>query len=502
MMRSAAWVAAWSLVLCTAGSAAAAGDEPFIDAVKRGDRDAVRTLLARKADVNAREPDGTTALHWAVRADDQEAIALLLRAGADANAANRYGITPLWLAGTNGNAAVIETLIAAGANVHAALPSGETALLVATRSGNAEAVRVLLARGASPNVTESVYGQSALMLAAAENHADVCRLLIQSGAKVDAASTVVPPQKLFLSQSYRGGFTPLHYAARQGSIEAGRVLLQARADLDAREPDGISPLLLAVFNGHYDFAAMLVEGGADVNLADKAGRTPLYQALDMRRLEFIAGRPAPKWTDTRDPLSVVKLLLDYGADPEAALTERQPDRKSASPSDTWLAAGTTPFLKAAKNADVPAMRLLLEYGANPHAKAPKIEASALMFAAGVGWRELSSIAPETDALDSVRMLWELGGFDVNAATGTSGQTALHGAASRGATSIIQFLVDHGANLTAKDRHGRTPLDEAGPVEDGPGGGGSNTHQVRPEAQALLRRLMGSGDVAAARSANQ
>jgi len=501
MTRPGAWLAAWVLVLCSMAGASAAGDESFIDAVKRGDREAVRTWLARRTDVNAREADGTTALHWAVRADDAEGVALLVRAGANVNAANRYGITPLWLAGTNGNAAVIEALITAGANVDAALPSGETALLVATRSGSAAAVRVLLARGADANVTENAYGQTPLMLAAAENHEEVCRLLIQSGARLNAATTIVAPQKLFLSQSYRGGFTPLHYAARQGALEAGRVLLAARADLNPREPDGISPLVLAIFNGHYDFAAMLIEGGADVNLADNGGRTPLYQALDMRRLEFIAGRPAPRWTDSRDPLAVVKLLLDYGADPNPLLTQRQPDRKSASPSDTWLAAGTTPFLKAAKNADIPAMRLLLEYGADPRAKAPKVEASALMFAAGVGWRELSSIAPEKDALDSVRMLWDLGGFEINAATGTTGQTALHGAASRGATSIIQFLVDHGANLTMKDRNGRTPLDEAGAVEDGPGGG-SNTHQVRPEAQALIRRLMGLGGTTAARNANQ
>jgi uncharacterized protein len=500
MMRPRAWLAAWVLLVCAAGAAAAAGDESFIDAVKRGDREAVRTYLARRADVNAREADGTTALHWAVRADDAEGVAVLLRAGANVNAANRYGITPLWLAGTNGNAAVIETLIKAGANVDAALPSGETALLVATRSGSTDAVRALLAHGANANVKENAYGQTPLMLAASENHAEVCRLLIESGARLNAATTIVEPQKLFLSQSYRGGFAPLHYAARQGAIEAGRVLLDARADLNAQEPDGISPLVLALFNGHYDFAAMLIEGGADVNLADKGGRTPLYQALDMRRLEFIAGRPAPKWTDRRDALALAKLLLDYGADPNATLTQRQPDRKSASPSDTWLAAGTTPFLKAAKNADIPAMRLLLDYGADPYAKAPKVEASALMFAAGVGWRELSSIAPEKEALESVRMLWDLGGFDIDAATGTSGQTALHGAASRGATSIIQFLVDHGANLTAKDRHGRTPLDGAGLVEDGPGGGGSNTHQARPEAQALLRRLMGIGDATAARSA--
>ncbi len=495
MTRPGSRLALWVVVVCSVAGLRAGTEASFLDAVKQGDREAVRTWLARRADVNAPEADGTAALHWAVRADDAESVTLLVGAGANVNAANRYGITPLWLAGVNGNAAVLETLIRAGADVHAALPSGETALLVATRSGKADAVRTLLDHGADVNVRETVYGQTPLMLAAAENHPDVCELLIRAGADLNAATKVVQPQKLFLSQSFRGGFTPLLYAARQGSLEAGRVLLAARANLDQREPDGITPLLLALFNGHYDFAAMLIEGGADVNLADNGGRTPLYQTLDMRRLEFIAGRPAPRWTDSRDALSVARLLLDYGADPDALLTETQPARKSASPSDTWLVAGTTPFLKAAKNADMTAMRLLLDYGADPHAAAPKVQASALMFAAGVGWRELSSIAPEKEALESVRMLWDLGGFDVNAATANTGQTALHGAASRGATSIIQFLVDHGANLNAKDKSGRTPLDEAGPVEDGPGG--TNTHQVRPEAQALLRRLMGDSAVSAA-----
>jgi len=253
MRRPGIWLAALGLVVCSAAGARAAGDESFLDAAKRGDRDALRTALARRVDVNAPEADGTTALHWAVRADDAESVAMLLGAGANANAANRYGITPLWLASTNGNAAVIESLIKAGAAVDTALPSGETALLVATRSGSPAAVRTLLARGANANVKESAYGQTPLMLAAAENHPEVCRLLIQSGARLNEASTVVEPQKLFLSQSYRGGFTPLHYAARQGAIETGRVLLEARADLNAREPDGISPLVLALFNGHYAY---------------------------------------------------------------------------------------------------------------------------------------------------------------------------------------------------------------------------------------------------------
>ena len=178
------------------------------------------------------------------------------------------------------------------------------------------------------------------------------------------------------------------------------------------------------------------------------------------------------------------------------LKRQQPNRKGGSPSDNWLIEGTTPFLKAAKNADVPVLRVLLEHGADPQARAPRVQASALMFAAGVGWRELSSIAPEKDALDTVKMLWELGGYDINAATSTTGQTALHGAAGRGAVSIIQFLVDHGAKLDAKDKKGRTPLIEAGPIEEGAGAGGTS-HPVRPEAQALLRTLTGADPAAQA-----
>lgn len=289
--------------------------------------------------------------------------------------------------------------------------------------------------------------------------------------------------------------TPLLFAARHGSIDAGRVLIAAGADVNQREPDGISPLLLAIFNGHYDFGAVLMEHGADVNLSDEAGRTPLYQAIDMRRLEFIAGQPSPKWTDKLDSLGMVKLLLDRGADPNVELKKQQPNRKAASPSDSWLIAGTTPFLKAAKNADVPVLRALLEYGADPYARAPRIHVSALMFAAGVGWRELSSIAPEKDALESVKMLWELGGYDINEAATSTGQTAMHGAASRGAVPIIQFLFEHGAKLDVKDKTGKTPLDEAGPIIEG-GGGGNGKHPARPEAQALLRKLAGTDEVAA------
>jgi ankyrin repeat protein len=489
-MRLQTWVAAWLIAASPAISVAANDEAPLIAAAKRGERDVVRSLVSRRADVNVREADGTTALHWAVRADDRETVALLIRAGADVRAANQYGITPLWQAAVNGNAAVIEALLAAGADPNAALPSGETPLLVAAHTGKVDAVKALVARGADIHAKENLFGQTALMLAAAENHADVARLLIEVGADVKARSTENKSKPFALSNPFRGGFTPLHFAARHGSIDAARVLLAQGAELNAREPEGISPLLLAIFNGHYDFAAILIERGADVNLADESGRTPLYQAIDMRRLEFIAGRPAPEWTDKLDTLDMVKLLLARGADPNAKLTKRQPARKAASPTDAWLIEGTTPFLKAAKNADVPVLRVLLEHGADPYAEAPRLRASALMFAAGVGWRELSSIAPEKEALEAVRLLWELGGYKIDAVTSNTGQTALHGAASRGAVSIIEYLAAQGADLYVKDKREMTALDEAGPVaEGGSGGSGGVKHPARPEAQALLQRLM-------------
>ena len=142
----------------------------LIEAVKRGDHAAVRTLARNRAEVNRAEPDGTTPLHYAVQANDIELIALLLKAGANAKAANRYGVQPLTLAATNGSAAAIDALLAAGADANAAGPGGEPVLMTAARSGSVDAVRRLLTRGANANVAEPWFGETALMWAASENH--------------------------------------------------------------------------------------------------------------------------------------------------------------------------------------------------------------------------------------------------------------------------------------------------------------------------------------------
>ena len=115
-------------------SSLTAADQRLVDAAKRGDKAALRSLLQQHADVNAAQGDGATALAWAVHKDDLETTDLLLRAGASVNAANIYGVTPLYLACSNGNAAVTERLLKAAANVNAALPSGETILMRASRT--------------------------------------------------------------------------------------------------------------------------------------------------------------------------------------------------------------------------------------------------------------------------------------------------------------------------------------------------------------------------------
>ena len=150
-------------LLATAATLNAAGaGTTLIDAVKAGNRAAVRTL-ATPTTVNAAEADGMTALHWAVRADDLETTQTLIRAGANVSAANRYGITPLSLAATNGNPIITRTLLKAGANVNAAGPDGETVLMTAARAGNGEVVTALIDRGANVNAAENWQGQTALM---------------------------------------------------------------------------------------------------------------------------------------------------------------------------------------------------------------------------------------------------------------------------------------------------------------------------------------------------
>jgi ankyrin repeat protein len=238
------------------------------DAAMNHDVAAVRSFVADKADVNAAQPDGTTALTWAARANDLEMVDLLLEAGANVRAANREGATALYQAAENGNPGIIERLLKAGADVNGTfLSTGETALMEAARTGSVEALKVLLDHGADINAKETLRGTTALMWATTERHAGAIRFLIERGADVNAQSkkdkakaygTAGPGAKI-PKDLESGGLTPLIFALREEFFDSVRVLVDAKADVNKISADGSGPLLVAVLNGRYDMARYLIE---------------------------------------------------------------------------------------------------------------------------------------------------------------------------------------------------------------------------------------------------
>ena len=484
-------------VFLFAGGCFAASDSldlQLIEASKQGDVATIASLLKKHADVNAAEADGTSALQWAAHSNHAGAAALLVKAGAKTTATNSFGITPLSEAAANGNAEIIEILLKAGADANSVSAQGEPALMTAARAGNPDAVRVLLKHGAAVDARESWKGQTALMWAAAGNRAEVVKELIQAGADVNARSTEWPEEEKrpsngnLVSVRPRGGLTSLLFAAREGALASLQILAKAGTDLNLTEPDGTNALVMALINAHYDAAAFLLEAGADPNVADKYGRTALYAAIDMNTMEPSVTRPAPQESDKIRPLDVARSALAHGAKVDSLLLKPTPGRGLSDDPDLILRAGATPFIRAAKTGDVAAMQLLLDHGADPRA-VTKDGVTALMAAAGLGWRYGQSQVPESDSVRAVQFCLEHG-VDVNAVNVT-GQTALHGAASHGANDIIRLLAERGAKLDVKDKRNRTPLDIAE-------GGRERGAVAYPAAAALLKQLMADASASASR----
>jgi ankyrin repeat protein len=481
--------------LLTLALTLSAADTRLVEAVKAGDKATATALLQQKADVNQPEADGTTALAWAVRQDDAKLVDQLLSDGADVKAANRYGVTPLFLACQDGSAAMIEKLLKAGADANATVTEGETALMTASRTGNPDAVKVLLDHGATIDAKESWHGETALMWAAAEGHPAVVRLLIERGATVNirsntnvwARQTTSEPREKWLPL---GDLSPLMFAARQGCLECVKILVDAKAHINAVDPDGISVTLLAIINGHYDVAAYLVNKGAEVNLADRTGRTALYSAVDFHTPPQ-SNRPAPKEIDSSvASLDLIKDLLAHGANVNAALKTQQPYRtKLDRGDDTMLTTGTTPLLRAAKAGDVDVVRLLIERGADPKL-ATRAGINSLMAAAGLGTKEEDTTGrhkTEAEAIQAIELCLKAGA-DVNAVD-TRGDTALHGAAGKGYDEVVKFLAEHGSNLSLKDKQGKTALDAAIGNAGGGGGFDGSRKDVHESTAKLLRQLM-------------
>jgi ankyrin repeat protein len=519
-------------VLAAGASLAFAGDPSLVDTAASGEHmEAMRLLAVKGTNVNATGADGATAIMYAAANGDLELVRALIKAGADVKLANQLGTSAITEAAIIGNAPIIAALLKAGADPNFKTPNGETPLMAAARSGKLDAAKALLAAGADINAKETWGEQSALMWAAAQSQAEMVKFLASNGANLNDHGKVNQWERKIIQEPRpkdmnKGGFTPLHYAAREGCAACVQNLLTAGADPDSEDPDRETPLLLALENMHFDTAAVLIQGGANLDKWDLFGRSPVYMAADVSTLPTkgngaVAVLPSP---DKLSAVDVGRMLLEKGANPNIQLKRRPPYRDVPQDrgGDTMLAQGATPLLRAARAGDAKFTALLLEYKALVDLPS-KEGITPLMAAAGVdyGARVTRGRNRTDDGVLATMDLLVKAGANVNArsvidrhmigrgaafgagesvgariaqsfrrgsqmpgADALPNQTALHGAAEHGFDKFIEFLVANGADLSAKDANGRTPLD----VARGAGGvrGGADAF---PKTVALLESLM-------------
>ena len=454
------------------------------DRIQSGDRRDALEMIAKGADVNQPQPDGTTPLHWAVYRVDRELVQTLLKRGARAKVANRYGSSPLAEAVKVANPELVEMLLEAGADATVANEDGQTALMLAARTGNVRVAELLVQNGADVNQRERFRDQSAVMWAAAEAHADMVAFLVSKGADltIRAQATDWPSQITNEPRvQYRptGGLTPLLYAARAGCLGCVQAMLKAGADKDRPNPDGMTPMMMALDNGHVAVASYLLDQGANPHTWDWWGRTPLYVAVNMRGGPDSHPGPRPA-----ESLEFIRALLVAGVNPNAQLAFKEPSRGGRENrfKDDLLTTGATPLLRAAQTFDNEAVRLLLDHGALvdlPNASG----VTPFMTAAGIGTRTSAGVLgpgpPENVqalSLETMEILRKAGA-DVNARitdvtsltariargntlTGRQGQTTLFFAVEEGRTDVVRYLVENGAKVDVVDDMGRTPIDGA------------------------------------------
>ena len=447
-------------------------------------------MAAQAAEVSAADAESATALLQAAYDGDADRVSRLLKSGAPVGAANMFGATPLGEAARRGDAAVLKVLLEAGADAGSTNAEGQTPLMSVARTGSIEAAKLLLRHGARIDAREKWGGQTALMWAAAQNQPDMIRYLASKGADVNARSTVRDwPRRMTAEERpkdlNRGGLTGLMFAARDGKIEAVRALLAAGAGINLADPDGATALHVALLNGHWDVAKLLIDSGADVHGWDWWGQTPLFLAVDMNTLPTGARVELPTM-DMATGLDIINLLIARGANVNAQLKLRPPYRNVPQDrlADPAIDNGATPLLRAAKAADIPAMKALLAAGAkvdlsNAYGHTPLIVAAGATRGRATPTR--GGNYSEDQAIEAVKLLLAHGA-NVNARAYTipgaprgealrctgyvvipdcyKGESAMHGAALHGWIRLAEVLKQAGADLNPPDADGKTPLDYA------------------------------------------
>ncbi|MBM3770892.1 MAG: hypothetical protein FJW27_06320 [Acidimicrobiia bacterium] len=503
---------------------AAGGDLRVVNAARRGDIKALQEALRAKADVNAPQPDGATAIHWAAHRGDALMADALIKAGANVNATEEGGVTALALAATNGDEAMVDRLIKAGAKSNL---GRETAVLAAARTGSVPVMRLLLAAGGDPNAKEPVRHQTALMWAASERHPETVRLLIEQGADVKARTQMqapapvqkpaptpvsppraredrpgAPPAQSSGTMARSGapapnganGYTALLFAVRVGDMESVRALLDVGADVNETGADGLSPLVLATVRGHTKLAIALLEKGANAK-ADAAGFTALHWAAGSWETELTVtsitpDREGEEWATVaglrEGRMDLVKALLAHGADPNARITRTPPRVGSSKNPQMPELEGATPFVVAAVAGQVAVMKELVARGADVHIKT-KQDATPLMAAAGMGRVIGEVLVPEPPTLEAAKYILSLGSPEINAVDAL-GNSAMHYAAFMRRDTIVQLLTDNGAKLDGRNKWGETPLFLAEVVIQFAGGG---RYESGPTSTGTLLRKLGA-----------
>ncbi len=359
------------------------------DRIASGDRRAALAMITAGADVNEAQPDGTTPLQWAAYRVDRELLAALLKKGARPNVVNKYGASPLAEAVKVASAEVVGMLLDAGADPTMAGEDGQTPLMLAARTGNVAVAKQLLEHGADVNRRERYHDQSALMWAAAEGHADMVAFLVSKRADLTVRSRANDWATQITSEprvQYRptGGLTPLLYAARAGCLGCVSAMIEAGADVDRPDPDGMTPMMMALDNRYPGVARYLLDHGANPQTWDWWGRTPLYVAVTLR-----GGRDSRPGPRPPESLAFINALLDAGVNPNAQLAFKEPSRGGRDNrfADDLLTTGATPLIRAAQTFDNDIVRCASDPSA-PWSDLPNASGvTPFMAAAGIGYAD-------------------------------------------------------------------------------------------------------------------
>lgn len=406
------------------------------------------------AGVDWRGPDGSTALQWAVYEGEVDKVKQLIAAGADVKLANNYGSNAMQLAAEVADVTMLKLLLDAGANADSPNPEGQTALMLVARTGNVDAAKLLVEHGATVDARENWGQQTALMWAAARRHPEMVSYLIDKGADINAQS-IARDYKRHLTKEGRaknmdtGGLTPLMYAIRENCKECVKVLVDRKVDLNKPDPDGVSPLLFAIMDAHWDIAKQLIDAGADVQQWDMFGDAPLLNAVSRRT----TNRPNPNDPlNETDGLTIVRMLLEKGADPNMELFMRPAKQRGGA-----MARGTTPLIVAAEAGDLEVMKMLIDAGADAKHMQADLQTP------------VSSLAGARGAPDQLIQALDLliqHGADLNVVhvhhhlQRTRGGSPLINAVRANNEKMVEALVARGANINLRDHDGLTAVDHA------------------------------------------